>query len=135
MSDVSSEEKSNLDVVKRAFEAFQVGDAEALMKSFAPEAHYHFAPLGKLTGDYRGVQAIMGMFGQIAQETQGTFRVSPVAMAASGNRVFVLYALNGKRDGKALETQDVGVFTLAGGVVTDAMVFGGNYPAGATFFS
>jgi len=135
MSGTSSEEAGNLDVVRRGFEAFQTGDAEALMKTFAPDAHYHFAPAGKLTGDYHGVPAIMEFFGQVAHETEGTFRVTPVEMAASGNRVFVLYRTNGKRGGKTLDTSDVGVFTLAGGVVTEGMICPGDYPAGAAFWS
>ncbi len=39
MSGTSSEEAGNLGVVRRGFEAFQTGDAEALMKTFAPDAH------------------------------------------------------------------------------------------------
>ena len=64
----SSEETRNLDVVRRAYEAFQAGDAEALMKCFAPNIHYQLAPFGKFTGDYRGIPAVMEFFGQIAQE-------------------------------------------------------------------
>src|SRR5208283_835368 len=135
MSGTSSEEARNLEVVRRAFEAFQAGNAEALMKTLASNAHYHLAPVGKFTGDYRGAPAIMEFFGQVARESEGTFRVTPVEMAASGNRVFVLYRTNGKRGGKTLDSSDVGVFTLAGGVVTEAMICPSDYPAGAAFWS
>ena len=108
LSGTSSEEARNLVVVRRAFEAFQAGNADALMKTFAPNAHYRIAPAGKFTGDYRGAPAIMEFFGQVAQESEGTFRVTPVEMAAHGNRVFVLYGTNGKRGGKTLDSNDVG---------------------------
>jgi uncharacterized protein len=131
----SSEEARNLDVMRGAFEAFQAGNAEALMKSLAPNVHYHLAPAGKFTGDYRGVPAVMEFFGQVAHESDGTFRVTPVEMAASGNRVFALYKTNGKRGAKTLDSSDVAVFTLAGGVVTEAMICPSDYPAAAAFWS
>jgi hypothetical protein len=135
MSATSSEEKSNLDVVRRGYEAFQAGNAEELMKTMAPNAHYHLAPIGKFGGDYKGVKAIMEFFGEIARESGGTFRVTPVEMAAAGNRVFVLYGASGKHGGKTLDSRDVAVFTLAGGRVTDAMFCASDYPAEAAFWS
>jgi ketosteroid isomerase-like protein len=135
MSAASSEEKSNLDVLRRGFEAFQTGDGEALMKTIAPDAHYHLSPTGKLTGDYQGVQAIMEFFAQLARESDGTYRVAPMEMAAAGNRVFVLFGESGKRGGKTLDSRQVGVFTLADGVVSDAMFCPSDYPAEAAFWS
>ncbi len=135
MSATSSEEQGNLDVVRRAFEAFQAGDGEALMKTFATNAHYHLAPAGKFTGDYQGVQAIMEFFAQVAREFDGTFRVAPMEMAATGNRVFVLFGTSGKHGGKTLDSSEVGVFTVADGVVTDAMLCPSDYPAEAAFWS
>ncbi len=135
MSATSSQEQSNLDIVRRAFEAFQAGDGEALMKTMAPDAHYHLAPTAKFSGDYQGVQAIMGFFAQLARESDGTFRVAPMEIAASGNRVFVLFGESGKRGGRTLDSSEVGVFTLADGVVTDAMFCPSNYQAEAAFWS
>jgi uncharacterized protein len=135
MSGTSSEEARNLEVVRRTFEAFEAGNAEALMKTLAPDAHYHLAPQAKFTGDYRGAHAIMEFLGQVAHESEGTFRVTLVEMAASGNRVFALWRTNGKRGGKTLDSSDVGVFTLAGGVITEAMICQSDYPANAAFWS
>lgn len=132
---ISSEEAQNLDVVRRSFEAFQAGDTEALMKAFAPNVHYRLTPIGKFTGDYRGVSAVMEFFGQVAHETEGSFRAALVDLAASGNRVFALYKGSGKRGGKTLDSTDVIVFTLADGAITEATIYSGDYPAAAAFFS
>ena len=131
----SSEETRNLDVVRRAYEAFRAGDTEALMKCFAPNIHYHFAPVGKFTGEYRGIPAVMEFFGQVAQELDGTFRVTLLDTAASGNRVFALQRGTGKRGAKTLDATDVLVFTLAGGAITETMFCAGDYPAAAAFWS
>jgi ketosteroid isomerase-like protein len=124
-----------LEVVRQAFKAFQAGNVEGLKKVLAPNVHYRVAPTGKFTGDYRGAAAVMAFFGQIARETEGSLRVSPVEMAASGNRVFVLYKVNGRRQGKALDSVDVGVFTVIGGAVTEAIFHQSDYPAHAAFWS
>jgi uncharacterized protein len=131
----SSEEARNLDVVRRAFDAFQAGDVEALTKSFAPNVQYRVPPAGKFTGDYRGVSAVMEFFAQVAHESEGSFRATLVDLAASGNRVFALYKISGKRGGKTLDSTDVIVSTLADGAITEATVYSGDYPAAAAFWS
>jgi uncharacterized protein len=131
----SSEEARNLDVVRRSFEAFQAGDAEALKKTYAPNVHFRATPAGKFTGDYRGISAVMEFFGQIAHESEGSFRVALVDLAASGNRVFSLYKISGKRGGKTLDSADVAIFTLADGAVTEATIYSGDYPGAAAFWS
>jgi len=131
----TSEETRNLDVVRRAYEAFQAGDTEALMKCFAPNIHYHLAPVGKFTGDYRGIPAVMEAFGQVAQESDGTFRATLLDTAASGNRVFALHRVTGKRGAKTLDVTEVLVSTLAGGAITETIIYTGDYPAAAAFWS
>jgi len=131
----SAEEAHNVDVVRSAFAAFEAGNIEALKKVLAPSVRYHSAPAGRFTGDYRGVRAVMEFFGQIARETEGSFRVKPVDMAANGNRVFVLYEIKGQRGAKALDTTDVGVFTVIAGAVTEAIFYQSDYPAHASFWS
>ena len=55
---------------------------------------------GVLRGNYRGAQAILEFFGQLAHETQGSLRVEPLTMAASGDHVLVLERTTGKRRGR-----------------------------------
>jgi len=124
-----------LEIVRRAFEAFEAGDVDGLKKVLAPKVRYRVAPAGRFTGDYRGAAAVMAFFGQIARETEGSFRVSPVEMAASGNRVFVLYKVSGRRGGKSLDSADVGVFTVTDGAVAEATFYQSDYPAHAAFWA
>jgi ketosteroid isomerase-like protein len=135
MSGTSSEEAKNLNVIRRCFEAFEAGDVETLMKNFAPSVRYRHTPVGPLTGDYRGAQAVREFFAQADRETGGTLRATILALAASGDRVFVLYRETATRAGKTLDAQDVLVFTLANAAVTDAIICVGDFPAAAAFWS
>jgi ketosteroid isomerase-like protein len=118
----------------RGFDAFAAGDPEVVKNLFAPDAHYHHARLGILNGDYKGRQAIEEFFGQIGNETNGTFRAEPVVIAASGDRVFVLYRATGTRAGKTIDGNDVLVLTLRDGLVTEALICPGDYPTLAAFW-
>jgi uncharacterized membrane protein YcaP (DUF421 family) len=55
--------------------------------------------------------------------------------AASGNRVFALQRVTGKRGAKTLDATDVLVSTLAGGAITETMFCASDYPAAAAFWS
>jgi ketosteroid isomerase-like protein len=117
MSAAAGTEAQNLEVMKRGYEAFAKGDIETLQTLFSADAIWNQTETGVLRGNYRGAQAILQYFGQLAHESQGSLRVEPQTMAASGDRVFVLERVTGTRKGRTLDTMDVLVFKLNGGVV------------------
>jgi hypothetical protein len=135
MSSTSATEAQNIAVVRRGYEAFSKGDIETLKTLFAPNANWHQAEGGVLRGNYRGAQAILEYFGQLAHETKGSLRVEPQTMAASGDRVFVLERLTGERKGEKLDAAEVVIFTVDKGIVTEASSFQSNYPVTAKFWS
>src|SRR5271170_524090 len=71
---MSAIEAQNIAVVRRGYEAFAKGDIETLKTLFATNATLHSVPAGILQGNYRGVQAILELFGRLAHETDGTVR-------------------------------------------------------------
>ena len=88
-----------------------------------------------MRGNYRGAQAILEFFGQIAHETDGTTRVEPQAIAASGDQVFVLQRVTGRRKGRTQDTKNVVLYRLDKGAVTEATEFQFDHPAVAQFWS
>jgi uncharacterized protein len=128
-------EAQNIAIVRRGYEAFAKGDIETLKTLFSANANWRQAEAGVLRGNYRGAQAILEYFGQLGHETQGSLRVEPHTMAASGDHVFVLERITGKRKGETLDTMEVVVFKLDKGVVTEAANFQSDHPAAAKFRS
>jgi uncharacterized protein len=135
MSGTSATESQNLDIIRRGYEAFAKGDMGTLKTLFSENATWRATPAGVLHGHYRGVQAILAFFGQLAHETGGTTRAEPLTMAASGDLVFVLERITGKRKAKTQDTKAVAVFKLDKGVVTEATEFQSEYPAVAEFWA
>ena len=128
-------EQDNVALVRRGFEAFGAGDMAALTELFAADAAWHGPTTGVLEGDHIGRDNIFKMFGQTGAETSGTFRVSPGAFAASGDRVFVQIMATGQRNGKALESDEVLVFTLSDGKVTKIRFYLSDFQANLDFWS
>ena len=135
MSGTSATETQNIAVIRRGYEAFGKGDIETLKTLFSPGANWHSVGAGVLRGNYRGAQAILEFFGQIAHETDGTTRVEPQAMAASGDQVFVLQRVTGRRKGRTQDTKNVVLYRLDKGAVTEATEFQFDHPAVAQFWS
>jgi uncharacterized protein len=128
-------ETSNVELVRKGFEAFAAGNMAALGELFDSNATWHSAAAGILKGDYRGRDAIFAMFGLLHQETGGTFRSTPGAMAASGDKVFVQTKVSGERQGRKLQDGEVIVFTLGDGRVREVHLYNENYPAALAFWS
>jgi uncharacterized protein len=135
MNMTGATESQNIAVVRRGYDAFAKGDIETLKTLFAPNATWRATATGVLQGNYRGAQAILEFFGKIAQESNGTTRVEPQTMAASGDHVFALQRVTGKRKGKTQDTQSVLLFKLDKSVVNEVTEFQFDHPAVAQFWS
>ena len=124
-----------MDLVRRGFEAFGKGDMATLTELFEERALWHEEPAGVLTGDYHGRDAILGFFGQLHQESAGTFRPTITTIAAAGDKVFVETEARGERAGRSLRARQVLVFTLGGGRVHEVHLFNADYSAIQAFWS
>ena len=128
-------DQENIALVRRGFEAFGAQDMAALTKLFADDATWRSAPTGVLGGDRTGRNDIFTMFGILGQETRGDFKVVPHTFAASGDQVFVRATATGTRNGKSIESDEVLVFTLAGGQVRNVQFFMHDHEANAAFWA
>ena len=115
--------QDNVALVKRGYEAFGTGDMAALMGMYHPDATFYTVPHDAADGTYRGRDAIFAFLGELVSASEGTFKVTPAAMAAADNRVFVLQELSGKRQGRSLQENTVMVFTIDGGLVREMREF------------
>jgi hypothetical protein len=78
---------------------------------------------GPAQGSHVGRDAIFAHFGEIMNASGGTFKPTPIALAATDDRVFVLQELTGTRNGVSMHQGSVMVFTLAGGLVREMREF------------
>jgi uncharacterized protein len=128
-------ERGNIEAIEGGFKAFDAGDMAKLAQLFAEDTVWHGEATGQLAGEYRGRDATFSMFAQLQQLTGGTFRSVPLAMAGSGDKVFVLTEAKGEREGRSLSTRQVLLFTLSGGRVREVELFNANYSASREFWA
>jgi ketosteroid isomerase-like protein len=109
----------NVAIMQRAYDAFNSGDMNTLTE-LMDETVWHLPGRSPMATDYRGRGATLAYFGQLAQETGGTFRAELQHLAADGEtRVVGIQRSTADRNGKHLDVADCIVFTLKDGRVID----------------
>jgi ketosteroid isomerase-like protein len=112
--------EENVAIVQRGYEAFNTADMDTLTELFHEDAAWHVAGRSPLANDYEGRDAAFGFFGQIGEQTDGTFRAEVQQLfAGEDGRVVGLQRSKGQRDGKSLDVGVCIVFELKDGKIVD----------------
>ena len=113
------EPHQNVAIMQRAYEAFNTGDMNTLTE-LMDETVWHLPGRSSMADDYQGRDATLAYFGQLAEETGGTFRAELQHLAADDdNHVVGIHRSTADRDGKHLDVGDSIVFELRDGRITD----------------
>ena len=107
------------ELVRRGFDAFIQGDMDTLKDLMAPDVIWHNSGNGIISGDFKGDE-VFTMFGRIFSETQGTLRQEVHALTEGDGHVVALTKVSGTRNGRSLATDNVVIFHLDNGKVTEA---------------
>ena len=110
----------NVAIMRRAYEAFNTGDIGTLTELFDESAVWHLPGRSSFADDYEGRDATLKYFGQLAQETGGTFRAELERLLGDDDdHVVGIQRSTGERDGRQLDVGDAIVFQLKHGRITD----------------
>jgi uncharacterized protein len=110
----------NAATMQRAYDAFNAGDMNTLTEIFDESAVWHLPGRSSMATNYEGRDAILTYFGQLGQETDGTFRATLERLLADDDdRVVGFQRSSGDRNGKHLDVGDCIVFQLKDGRITD----------------
>ena len=110
----------NADLIRRGYEAFNSADMETLTEIFDESASWHTPGRSSLAGDYEGREATFAYFGQLGEQTGGTFRAELRSVTADDEgHVVGIHHNSGERNGKQLDVDVALVFELKEGKVVD----------------
>ena len=110
----------NAAILRRAYAAFNSGDMDTLIETFDESAVWHLPGRSAMASDYQGRDATLAYFGQIAQETGGTFRAELLsALADDEDRVVGLQRSVADRNGTHLDVGNCIVFQFKDGKIVD----------------
>jgi ketosteroid isomerase-like protein len=125
----------NEELVRRGFDAFAKGDVDTLRELLDQDAVWHAPGRSPLSGDYRGVDAILGFFARLAEVTGGTFRTEVHDVVANDEHAVGIYATRGEREGRTYENRNVLVSHIRNGKLTEAWLMSEDQYAADEFFS
>ena len=110
----------NAAILRRAYAAFNSGDMDTLIEVFDEGIVWHLPGRSAMANDYEGRDATLAYFGQLAQETGGTFRAELLsALPDDEDRVVGIQRSSADRNGRHLDVGNCIVFELKDGRVTD----------------
>ena len=115
-------EHPDITLIRKGYEAFNNADVAALSELIAADAVQHMVGDNLVSGDHKGLENILGMYGKLAELTNGTYGVDVESMFTDGNgKVVVVHRQRGERNGKQLSTRQALIFTVVAGKVVDLL--------------
>ena len=110
---------ANEDIVRRGYAAFAEGDMETLRSLFPPDAVHVATGNSQVSGEYRGVDAILGYYGTLFELSDGTFAAELQNVRSEGDdTVVATHRDKGQRGGKTLDQDEELTFTIANGKIS-----------------
>ena len=125
----------NEEIVRSGFDAFAKGDVDTLRQLFDQDAIWHVPGRSPISGDHRGLDAILGFLARTMELTGGTFRADVHDVVANDEHAVALYVTRGEREGRTLESRDVLVSHIRNGKLAEAWLLSADLYAVDEFFS
>ncbi len=126
----------NLEIVRRGYAAFSAGDADTLTALFADDVVHSVPGSSPISGDHKGPQEVLSMYGQLAERSEGTMQVDLEAVLSDGgNRVIAIHTARATRNGETLTEKEALLFTITDGKVTEIVDFFGDIGRNDAFWS
>ena len=131
----STETSTRVDLVRRGYDAFKNGDMDTMRTILAGDVTWHATGQGPLSGDFQGVENVIGEFGRLFQESGGSFRVEVDEILEGERSVVVLARATASREGKTLDERYAHIFNFRGDQVSEAWVINYNQATTEAFWS
>jgi ketosteroid isomerase-like protein len=112
-------ESQHAAIIRRTYELFSSDDAHGMAELWCDDIVWHIAGANTVSGDHIGVDAILGMLGDVMALTQGTFQVEIKDIATSGDRGYSLHKATAMTDGGVAEFWNVLSFRFANGKIAE----------------
>jgi uncharacterized protein len=127
--------EANTALVRRIMGAFAEKQGFALRECFADDAVWRVPGTGVMSGTYRGRSEIFRFLARLPKLTGGTYRSTFVDALASEERGAGLYRARGEREGRALDIEQVLLFTIRDGLVVEVLALPSDPGAFDAFWS
>jgi ketosteroid isomerase-like protein len=114
----------NIAMVRKGFDAFATGDMDTLREVFDPGIEWHLPGRSTVSGDYRGVDAVLGFFGTLFQMSGGTFKAELIECGElTSDLVACLIHRSGAMPAGTVDQRTMLLFQMRGGRAVEVTEF------------
>jgi uncharacterized protein len=117
---------ANVDILRRAYDAFAAGDVPTVLALFSPTIAWHVPGRSPLSGDYQGHDQVVDFFTKSMELCGGTLRVDVDELLGSADTVVALTTVSATRQGRAWSSPEVHVWRLRDGCAIEFREFQGD---------
>lgn len=99
------EEHPNVQRIRDALDAYNAGDLERMRVFIAQDILWHVGGHHPLSGDYRGLDAVLDYYAKVREETGGTLTLEPIDILANDDHGGIFMRVRGERGGRAIDVE------------------------------
>jgi ketosteroid isomerase-like protein len=110
--------ESKEDIIRRGYQAFGEGDMEHLRSIYTPDVVQRMPGNNQLSGEYKGVDNVIGLYGREFELSGGTFSVELKSVKTDGDKVVSVHHAKAEREDKTLDADETIEFTFSGDKVS-----------------
>ena len=125
---------SNLETLRKAYDALVAGDVETLVTFFASDAKAHVPGRSQVAGDYEGLEQVLGYIGKLGELSGGTLRFQVHSLLADDTHGVALINDRAEREGKTLDVNNVHAWHLSDGKLREIWIYPGDVYAWDDFW-
>ncbi|MFJ9115209.1 nuclear transport factor 2 family protein [Streptomyces sp. NPDC102394] len=113
-------EHPHAQLVRKGYEAFSRGDMDALRSLITSDATQHVPGSHPLSGDCKGIDAILDYYRRLFEETAGTFKVELRGVLVDGRgHAVAMQHVSAQRGNKRMDEDGCIIFRIVGDKATD----------------
>jgi hypothetical protein len=110
----------NTERLQRFLDAYARRSRKDVADMLTEDAVWHVGGTHRLSGDYRGRDAILDYFDDVRDETKGTLKLEPIELISSDTRGSAFLRVTGSRGGKGLDVVMAEAFVFTpGGLISE----------------
>jgi len=127
-------EHANAELFRRGYAAFGAGDLDTVRSLLAADVVWHNTGNNHLAGDYTGVEATIGLFLKLFEESSGTFKLEVHDVLANDDHAVALVTVSASRGDAGFTSRAAHVVHVRDGKLTESWFFGEDQAAGDAFW-
>ncbi len=113
-------EHPNVQLLRRAMDAFMRGDTRTAPEIMLDDVVYHFPGRSVLAGDHKGVEGVLAFFAEVARLSGGSLKIREHDVLATERHGVALLEVTAKRGDRELTWRQSNIYHLRDGKIAEA---------------